>query len=299
MIDLFDRLIEARIPFKENLSGKELSAYRGGGRVKIVAYPESVPALRRLSAAAEEFGIPLMPFGAGSNILISDNGFDGILVSSIGFRKLRSEGSKLICGGGAALKRAGECAEESGISAFEELTGIPASIGGMVRSNAGAFGKEMADIVSEATIYDFQTGKVTTIERKDIDFGYRTSGNTFAGKMIIEATIRGCSSERVRQVSEFYRAKRKKTQPSFPSLGSVFKRSGRGIGMGYYIDKAGLKGTRCGGAEISSKHAGFIVNRGGGTATDYLTLKLLAHDAVLRKFGIDAEDEIVIIGNHE
>ena len=296
MVDLFERLIEARIPFKENLSGKELSAYRGGGKVALVAYPESVSALQKLTAVAEEYSVPYLPFGVGSNLLIRDGGFDGIFVSSIGFRNIRAEGNRLTLGGGVALKRAAECAAENGISALEELTGIPASIGGMTKSNAGAFGKEMADIVSEATVFDFKTGKVSKIPRADIDFGYRTSGETFDKKMILETVITGCRSDKVKKVSEHYLDQRKKTQPSFPSLGSVFKRSAPGVGIGYYIDRAGLKGTRRGGAEISAKHGGFIVNRGGGTAGDYLELKRLAHDVVFRKFGIDAEDEIEIIG---
>ena len=157
----------------------------------------------------------------------------------------------------------------------------------------------MADIISEVTVFDCQTGNVSVIKRRDIDYGYRTSGDTFRGKIILEAVIDGEHSDKVRKVSEHFLNERRKTQPSFPSLGSVFKRTNLGVGMGYYIDKAGLKGTRVGGAEISEKHAGFIVNRGGGTAADYIKLKRLAHDVVYRKFGISAEDEIEIIGKYD
>lgn len=299
MLDLFDRLIAAKIPFKENLSGKELSAYRGGGAVKIVAYPESVSALKALTALATEFGVPYIPFGLGSNLLISDNGYDGIFISSIGFRNLSVRGNRLVSGSGVSLKRAMECAAENDVSGLEELSGIPASIGGMAKANAGSFGKEMADIISEVTVFDCQTGNVSVIKRRDIDYGYRTSGDTFRGKIILEAVIDGEHSDKVRKVSEHFLNERRKTQPSFPSLGSVFKRTNLGVGMGYYIDKAGLKGTRVGGAEISEKHAGFIVNRGGGTAADYIKLKRLAHDVVYRKFGISAEDEIEIIGKYD
>ena len=157
----------------------------------------------------------------------------------------------------------------------------------------------MGDIVASATVFDFKTGETQILPRSEIAYAYRSSGKSFSGKFILSVEVEGAHSERVLPLSRYYRDKRAGLQPGYPSLGSVFKRTPDGISLGYYIDKAGLKGVRSGGAEISDKHAGFIVNRGGGSAGDYLALKELARETVMRKFGVKAEDEIIVIGNNE
>ncbi len=299
MFDVFTELQEAKIAFKEHLSGKELTTYRAGGKVSVVAYPESVAALKKLVGIAMETGTKFMPIGLGSNVLIDEKGFDGILISSIGFRDIGIRGNRITAGSGVSLKRALEFSVEHDFSAFEELTGIPASVGGMAKCNAGSFGKEMGDIVASATVFDFKTGETQILPRSEIAYAYRSSGKSFSGKFILSVEVEGAHSERVLPLSRYYRDKRAGLQPGYPSLGSVFKRTPDGISLGYYIDKAGLKGVRSGGAEISDKHAGFIVNRGGGSAGDYLALKELARETVMRKFGVKAEDEIIVIGNNE
>lgn len=296
MNKVIHELNNSKIAFKTDLGGKELSAFRAGGKALVTAYPESVKALERLKDISEAFSLPLYPFGLGSNTLILDGGYDGIMVSMVGMRRISASGNELTLSAGIPVTVALDIAAEKGLGGLEELGGIPATIGGMTKTNAGAFGREMSDLVAEATVFDMKTGEVYKIKGSETDFEYRTSGATFHDKIILSVKLDLMPAAKIKEKCAYYTALRRETQPSRPSLGSTFKRTPDGIGAGYYIDKAGLKGTVIGGAEISSKHAGFIVNRGHATAADYTKLMALSSGAVKRKFGIDLEPEIEIIG---
>lgn len=296
MLKIINELNDRKIAFKTGLGGKELSAFRGGGKAAFTAYPESVKALKDLCGIASAYEIEPFPFGLGSNVLILDGGFDGIMVSTVGLRRIELDGTTLTLSSGVPMTKIAEIAAKYELSGAEELCGIPATIGGMLKTNAGAFGKEIAEIVAEATVCDTKTGNMSVLKGNEIPFSYRSSGDAFRDKIIIYVKLKLCRGKNVGAKAEYFRNMRREYQPSLPSLGCTFKRTGEGISAGYYIDKSGLKGTRIGKAEISSKHAGFIVNRGGANASDYVKLMALASDAVRRKYGIELTPEIEIIG---
>lgn len=299
MLKIINELNDRKIAFKTGLGARELSAFRGGGKVAFTAYPESIQALRELCSIASVYEIGLFPFGLGSNVLILDGGFDGIMVSTIGLRRIEVNGTSITVSSGVPMAKIGELTAKYELSGVEELFGIPATIGGMLKTNAGAFGREIGELVAEATVCDIKTGNISVIKGSDVPFSYRSSGDAFRDKIIIYVTLKLSRGKNVGAKAEYFRDLRRESQPSLPSLGSAFKRTADGISAGYYIDKAGLKGARIGKAEISSKHAGFIVNRGGASASDYVKLMSLASDAVRRKYDIELTPEIEIIGKED
>ncbi len=299
MLKLINELNDRKIAFKTGLGGRELTTFRAGGKALITAYPESVKALESLKEISSAFSLRLFPFGTGSNVLILDGGFDGIMVSTVGIRCIERHTNELKLSAGIPMKTISEITAEYGLSGAEELVSIPATLGGMIKTNAGAFGRETGELVAEATVFDLRTGEVAVLKGSDIPFSYRSSADAFKNRIILGATLRLEHGANVKAKTEYFKKLRHELQPSLPSLGSTFKKTDCGIGAGYYIDKCGLKGTRIGGAEISEKHAGFIVNRGGASADDYLKLMELAAYTVKRKFDIDLTPEIEIIGKED
>lgn len=296
MKDVIKMLTSGNIPFKTDMPATLVSSYRGGGTAAVIAYPESTAALAECVRIASENGVPCLPLGNGTNILVRDGGFYGIMISLIGFRTVTRRGDSLVCGAGAGLAGIAARAAEYNLSGLEELSGIPGTAGGALKMNAGAFGRELSELVDSVTVYDAVSRKVIRLTRGEIPFSYRSSGNVFEKAFALETTLTLAEGVAVKEKSEFYREQRRAKQPCAPSLGSVFLKTADGMGAGYYIDKAGLKGARVGGAEISEKHANFIVNRGGGTAEDYCSLMSLARTVVGSKYGITLEPEIVIVG---
>lgn len=283
------------IDYKTYVDAKHLSAYKGGGRAKLVVYPKTVEELEYVYSTTS--GAPHTIIANGSNTLISDGGYDGLLVS---LKRLCSPietyGEYVVARAGVNLSAVISSAIASGLSGTEELSGIPASVGGAVYMNAGAFGREIGELVSEITLFDTKTKESYVLQEEDLTPSYRNGGIP-NGTIITSVKLKlaygsGNSAKRKEEIL----AKRKLLHPTEPSLGSTFKRTSTGIGAGYYIDKAGLKGVRVGGAEISVQHANFIVNKLNGTASDYLTLTEIAETAVKNKFGINLEREIKLIG---
>lgn len=296
MKDVIKMLTSGNIPFKTDMPATLVSSYRGGGTTAVIAYPESSAALAECLRAAAENGVPYMPLGNGTNILVKDGGFNGIMISLIGFRNVTRHGNSLVCGAGAGLASIANTAARCNLSGLEELSGIPGTAGGALRMNAGAFGRELSELIDSVTVYDTVAREVRRLTRGEIPFSYRSSGNVFEKAVALETTLLLTEGVSVKEKSDFYRDKRRSKQPCAPSLGSVFLKTADGMSAGYYIEKSGLKGARVGGAEISEKHANFIVNRGGGTAKDYCSLMSLAHTVVESKYGITLEPEIVIVG---
>ncbi len=280
------------IPFCENVAAKVLSTYRGGGCAKYVAYPSNQCEIKEVIAFAKSRGIPFFILGNGSNVLIKDEGYDGIIISLKNLNDISVNGNVITAMAGANLSKVFSVAFASGLSGFERLVGIPATIGGAVKGNAGAFSAEMGDLITEVTVMDY-FGNVKILKKDGLEFGYRKSN--------IEGIVLSSSfclkEEKREKIYEIYgeiKEKRRKTQPAESSLGSTYLRD-NDIIPAKLIEAVGLKGYQIGGAMVSTKHANFIVNTGLGTATDYLRICDKIESAVLREFGVNLKKEIKII----
>ncbi|MCH5155356.1 MAG: UDP-N-acetylmuramate dehydrogenase [Clostridiales bacterium] len=230
--------------------------------------------------------------GRGSNILASDSGVDGVIVINR-YEHVVRKGTSVYAGSGTRLSALCGALAELGLSGMEWASGIPGTVGGAVRMNAGAFLGEMSDVVTSAEV--LRDGHVITLDKPDIGFGYRTSGLK-TDDVVIGATIALStdSPSAIRKRCERYRALRKNSQPVGRSAGSIFKNPPH-VSVGKILDEAGLKGLRRGGAVISQKHANIIVNTGGATAKDVCALIAEMRKALLER-GVEAQEEIIYLG---
>jgi UDP-N-acetylmuramate dehydrogenase len=247
--------------------------------------------------AALRSGEPLALLGMGSNILAADEGFAGWVVRLEGdFLALRVDGDRLVAGGGAALGGACAAAARAGLSGLESISGIPSSIGGAVRINAGAYGGEIFDVLETVRLVG-RDGKMRLARAADIPHGYRWTKLCDTGEIVAEATLRlfPASRESIEERTRVVSEKRRGALPGEPNAGSIFKNPS-GDYAGRLIEACGLKGERRGGAAISTRHANVIVNTGGARAADVLTLMRLMRESVREKFGVALVPEVEFLG---
>ena len=295
MVSLENFLVEKNINYKLKVPGEKLSTFRGGGIVEIVVYPDCNNTNELLSVIND---YPYYFLGMGSNTLIDDDGYNGVVINSENLKGILRNHNEFIVGAGVTLPYLNSYLMRLNLSGLERLAGIPASIGGACNMNAGAFGSEICEFIKEVTCYDLTSKRELKISAKDVPFSYRSSGGIFKDKFIKSVTLFGFAEGYDLNLEQSTKEKRLNTQPQQPSLGSVFK-SQSTLPVGYLIDKCGLKGTRAGCAQISACHANFIVNNGGAQASDYLKLLNIARDTVKRKFGITLVPEIKLLTNKE
>lgn len=294
---LLDFFKDKDVKIEENKSFSELSYMRLGGIARVVATPKSVDALIALISYLHNRGFLFKLVGNMSNILPPNENYCGVIVKTDGLNTFLPEGDTVTAYTGCRLSRIIWEYAKRGFSGAEELFMIPATVGGAVYSNAGAHGVCISDIFLGASLYDPKADRIYTYSSEDMEFGYRNSVLKHRDLYLLSATLRFNPSDFLsvkNKIMRYAKARRKAQPIEYPSLGSVFKRH-EDTGAGYYIDRAGLKGTRIGGAEISTKHAGFIVNTGGATANDVKCLISLAKSEVNKKFGIILEEEIEIM----
>jgi UDP-N-acetylmuramate dehydrogenase len=268
------------------------TSFKIGGPVEVLVTPRSKDQLVSVCAKLLSLGHKPLILGNGSNILASDERISSVAVKTYdGNADILLYDNILWAGSGTLLSKLALAAQKNGLTGLEFAYGIPGTLGGAVFMNAGAYGSEMKDLVLETEVLD-SNGRINTVT--DHDFAYRHS-RFFSGEEIILGSslklISGDANEIMQKMSEFL-AKRKASQPlDIPSAGSVFKRPKAGFAA-MLIDEAGLKGFSIGGAEVSQKHAGFIVNKGGATCSD--VLRLIDHivKTVSRVFGVELEPEI-------
>jgi UDP-N-acetylmuramate dehydrogenase len=280
----------------EPLSG--YSFYRIGGPAAYLALPTDTPELIDAVIWARAKAIKFEIIGHGANLLISDAGFDGLVISLRDFGKFCvRKGNSIIAGAGASLSEVVRYARAEGLSGAEDLAGIPGSVGGALRMNAGAFGTEIKDILIGANTLSYGGLKEEMLSVYDLKLSYRASGG-LDGRIVLAAEFgfkEGDRDEIARRQSEIKRLRAEKHPLEFPSCGSVFKRTSLAP-AGKLIEECGLKGKREGGAEISQKHANFIINKGNAKAGDVLKLIELAKSEVLKRFGITLEEEVRFLG---
>ncbi len=275
-----------------------LTTFRIGGNARIYAEAQNSSQVSILVKACTENEIKYIVIGKGSNIIANDNGIDMLVIRLTGdlAKVTRLDETTFHCGAGLSL--AGLCreAENNSLSGLEFAWGIPGSVGGAVYMNAGAYGGEIKDTVYSVTHID-KEGKIGTIKSNDLDFGYRHSVYKENGYTIIGATfkLRLDNRTEIRNRMDDFMTRRKDKQPlEYPSAGSVFRRP-EGNYAGALIEKCGLKGKTIGGAQVSPKHAGFIVNIGGATAADVKKLINLIQTTVKKETGYDLLREVIYL----
>lgn len=286
---------------KNILKDEPMSAhttFRIGGPADYFAMPSSAEEIRRIVALCIEQEVPYYIIGNGSNLLVGDKGFRGVIIQIFkNMRDIRTEGETVTAQAGALLSKVAAAAYDAGLTGFEFASGIPGTLGGAVRMNAGAYGGEMSQVLKSADVLTAE-GKVLTIPVEEMKMGYRTSIVSRMDYVVLGAQLvlsRG-SKEDIRAKMDELKEKRVSKQPlEFGSAGSTFKRP-EGYFAGKLIEDAGLRGFRIGNAQVSEKHCGFVINRGGATAAEVAELM----DHIIRRVeetsGVRLQPEVKKIG---
>lgn len=287
-----------KIYFNEPM--KKHTTFKIGGPAECLIKVDKVEELKATLEFANENQIPVIVIGNGSNVLVSDKGISGItLMIKIGKLEIQEEEKvKVIVGAGEKIGKLARVFFQKEITGFEEISGIPGTIGGAIRMNAGAHGKEMKDIVKKVKVLDFN-GKEKEFTNEEMKFAYRRSRIKEEKYIVteVELELAKGKKEEIQTKMEEYAKYRKEKQPiEYPSAGSTFKR-GKDFITAQLIDQAGLKGYSIGGAEVSNKHSGFVMNKGNATAEDVLQLVEYIKDEVYKKFQKKIELEIEVIGD--
>ena len=277
---------------------KNHTTFKIGGPAQYYVTPESVTQIQEVVSLCKDKNIPLHVIGNGSNILVGDDGVDGVVLALFNtFSDYEIKDNVITAQAGMSLIKLAVIALREGLTGLEFASGIPGSVGGAVYMNAGAYDGQMKDVVTSVTVLD-EAGNIRILGRDELDMGYRTSAvakhNMIVLQVIIElkAGDKEQIKDRMNQLSEL----RKQKQPlEYPSAGSTFKRP-EGHFAGKLIADAGLKGYSIGGAAVSEKHAGFVVNMGGATAKDVVELTDYIKKRIIEQFGVTLELEIKKIG---
>ncbi|UZH06920.1 UDP-N-acetylmuramate dehydrogenase [Heyndrickxia coagulans] len=285
---------------REILEDEPLSKYtftKTGGKADILIFPETYEEVQKTVRFASLNGVPYTILGNGSNLIIKDGGIRGIVLILTKLAKISHTGNDITAQCGAAIIDVSRYALKQNLTGLEFACGIPGSVGGALYMNAGAYGGEIKDVLKSALVLT-KTGKMKRLEKSDLSFQYRKSSIAENGEIALEGTfsLKPGDAQKIKAKMDELTYLRESKQPlEYPSCGSVFKRP-PGYFAGKLIQDSGLQGKRIGGVEVSTKHAGFMVNVGGGTATDYMNLIKFVQKTVKEKFGVDLETEVKIIG---
>lgn len=269
------------------------TTYKVGGLAKVIIYPKNIDKLVILCRLIKKYQLKYMILGNGSNVLFSDKTYDGVIIKLDNFNKIEFIGNKVICGSGASLMKVSREALKKSLAGLEFASGIPASIGGAIYMNAGAYKSDMGYITTSVKVLTPDL-KIITLTNKEMAFHYRDSFLQHHKDYIcLEATLRleKGDKETLEEVTKDRKERRGKTQPlTYPSAGSVF-RNPDDVPAGKLIDDLGLKGLTKGGAEVSKIHANFIINKNEASAKDIHDLMLFVKEAVKEHYGIDLKIE--------
>lgn len=285
---------------KRNEPMSKHTSFKTGGPAEFYITAKTIEDIQNIFQYAKTNRIKLYIIGNGSNLLVSDEGIKGIVlkIAVDNIETLVSDFGILVnAGAGVKTMALAQILKKDGITGFEELAGIPGTIGGANYMNAGAYGKELKDIIVETKVINKETGKIETLKKEEQELKYRSSIFKNKKYIIIETTFnlqRGKPEEIERRMNEFSIQRKEKQPLEYPSAGSTFKR-GDGFITAKLIDECGLKGYTIGGAQISEKHAGFIINKGNATSKDILDLIDYTKKKVFEKFGVQIEEEVEII----
>ena len=285
---------------RENVALAPYTTMRTGGPASLFAEPRNAQQLARVHQWAQEKGLFLLILGNGSNLLIADSGFDGLVIHlGRALSEVSIFANTLTAQAGASLAAAARAAAQASLTGLEFAAGIPGSIGGAVCMNAGAYGGEIAQVIVSARVLTPEG--VRTVSKDELSLGYRSSAVMQNGWVVLEATfeLTPGSPDEIKATMADLAARRREKQPlQYPSCGSFFKRP-----VGYYagalIEQAGLKGYRVGDAQVSEMHAGFVINRGHATSSEIYRLMQEVQRRVQAQFGVTLEPEVRLIGHFE
>ena len=291
-----DLLGEDRVFTEEAMS--QHTTFKIGGPADYFLMPDKGEDVGRVIKICKEKEIPYFILGNGSNLLVGDGGYRGAVIQI--YRNMSSvtvEGNEITAQAGALLSAVAAAAKNASLTGFEFAGGIPGTIGGAVVMNAGAYGGEMKDVLTEVTVMNAE-GDIFTLPTEELELGYRTSIIKTAGYIVLEAKIRlkEGNPEVIRETMKDLTIRRTTKQPlEYPSAGSTFKRP-EGYFAGKLIMDSGLAGYQVGGAQVSEKHCGFVINAGDATARDVRTLMDNVRDIVYKKYGVTLESEVKFLG---
>ncbi len=292
----FKELPKENILFSEPLMKHTFT--KVGGKADIFIMPSNIIELQSAIITAKQFNIPVTILGNGSNVIVKDGGLRGITLCLRKLHDIHVKGNVILAQSGAAIIDVSQQALEFELSGLEFACGIPGTVGGALYMNAGAYGGQISDILESATILTGD-GEIQTLSKSELLLGYRQSIFKDKGYVILEANFKlekSVAKLIKDKMDELTIARRTKQPLEYPSCGSVFKRP-PGYYAGKLIQDCGLQGKRIGGAEVSKKHAGFIVNVENATSQDYLNLIGFVQQTVKEKFGVDLETEVIILGD--
>lgn len=292
----FQEQFQGQVRFNEPLA--PYVAYQIGGPADILAFPREASDLEKLSTLCNRFDLPVTIIGTGTNLLVADEGIRGVVLSlAQAFQGIEPlSATDVHCGAGVTKPALLEWAIQNGLTGLEFSAGVPGTLGGGIFMNAGTKYGCYADILTELQLFDFKKG-LCTVRREDLYFGYRETavGDSLVVSMVFR--LQPGDGKLVRAEVERIIQERAEKQPlDFPSCGSTFKNPPEGLSAGRLIERAGLKGTRVGGAEISLKHANFILNKGNAKAKDILALIGIIKSKVHEKFQVHLECEVILLG---
>ena len=277
---------------------KRHTTFRIGGPADFFLLPSTVDEVRGILEICREEELPYFILGNGSNLLVSDKGYRGVIIQLYrNFSNISVEGNEICASSGALLSQIAAAARNASLTGFEFAGGIPGTLGGAVFMNAGAYGGELQDVLKEAVVMTEQ-GEILTLPVEKLDMGYRTSRIKKAGYLVLEArlVLEQGDMDKIRDITKDLTEKRVSKQPlEYPSAGSTFKRP-EGYFAGKLIMDAGLRGYQVGDAQVSEKHCGFVINKGNATAADVLTLIENVREKVQEQFGVTLEPEVKFLG---
>lgn len=295
-LDEFKKIYkDEKIKVNEKMS--EHISFKVGGPADILLEPVEVDQLVKSIDICKKNNIPFIVIGNGSNLLVKDGGIRGVVIELSNINKIEINGEKIKAYCGSLLKDVSDVALNNSLTGFEFACGIPGSVGGAVFMNAGAYDGEIKNVIESADVLDKQ-GNVITLSKDELGLGYRTSKVMKEGLIVISATfgLANGDKQKIHDRIEDLNNRRQEKQPlEYPSAGSTFKRP-EGYFAGKLIQDAGLKGFELGGAAVSAKHSGFVINKNNATAKEILDLIKYVQDEVKEKFGVDLYPEVRILG---
>lgn len=294
--ELRHRLGEEGLHLQEPM--KEHTTFRVGGAADIFLLPKDTAELKDALHILKKYDIPTMVIGNGSNLLVRDKGIRGAVIQLYPrMAEVAAAGEQIEAKGGALLSTVAAKAADAGLTGLEFAAGIPGSIGGAVVMNAGAYGGEMKDVLISVDVLT-ENLEIKTIPAEKLELGYRHSIVPEAGYIVLSAKMqlqKGDEAAIRSRMAELAEQRREKQPLQYPSAGSTFKRP-TGYFAGKLVQDAGLKGKTIGGAQVSEKHSGFLINIGGATAQDILDLIAFCQQEVQEQFGVTLETEVKIVG---
>lgn len=296
MFDILKNIV-GEYYIRENEPMGKHCTFRCGGNADLYVMPGSIEELSSVVKACRENDYPFMVIGNGSNILVKDQGYKGAIIEvNNRINSVDVIGDEIVADAGAKLSSVAMAAYENDLAGFEFAHGIPGNVGGAVVMNAGAYGGEIKDVIKWAKVLT-EDGKVVTLNAEELELGYRTSIVQKKNMIVLQMCIKldlG-SQEEIALIMQMFMQKRKAKQPlEYPSAGSTFKRP-EGYFAGKLIEDAGLRGYQVGGAMVSEKHCGFVINYDNATATDILQLMDDVKATVKEQFDVELEPEVKII----